>query len=314
MRLRRDEGCAAESPPCRPQPDRGRRGVRGGGLGHRRASGRRSRGWGWLRSPSSWAWRRRGPRRRGDDRPPARARGVPAARRPPGRIDRDRHARADVALASADVGALHPSLWPGIDPESSERQPRPGRTPVARWVDRLATAIGGRRGDVGGLEAAVAAAAMAVAPVALATRPVSAQEVLNRTCVDCPPGSRCCGGYTAFCCTLPGGDNFGCPDGMYVGGWWQCNYGGTGLCGSTNFATTWTATRCRAQLSRRLPLRERRVRQLQDVLHPLPIRPVQHEDHERRHDHVPPGHVRHPVPDRLPRLQLLGGRRPIHVH
>ncbi len=49
------------------------------------------------------------------DLPPALA----AYRRPVGHpveTDRDRHARADVALASAGVGALHPSLWPGIDP------------------------------------------------------------------------------------------------------------------------------------------------------------------------------------------------------
>lgn len=50
------------------------------------------------------------------DLPPALA----AYRRPEGHpveADLDRHARADVALASAGVGALHPSLWPGIDPE-----------------------------------------------------------------------------------------------------------------------------------------------------------------------------------------------------
>jgi hypothetical protein len=107
--------------------------------------------------------------------------------------------------------------------------------PVARWIDRLATAVAGRGGDAGGFsKVAVAAAAMAVAPVTLATKPVSARELIHRTCADCPSGSRCCGGYTAFCCTLPGGDNFGCPEHMYVGGWWQCNYGGAGLCGTTN--------------------------------------------------------------------------------
>jgi hypothetical protein len=33
---------------------------------------------------------------------------------------------------------------------------------------------------------------------------------------------------------LPGGDNFGCPPNTFIGGWWQCNYGGTDLCGTTN--------------------------------------------------------------------------------
>ncbi len=50
------------------------------------------------------------------DLPPAFA----AYRRPSGHpveADGDRHARADSALATAGVGPLHPSLWPGIDPE-----------------------------------------------------------------------------------------------------------------------------------------------------------------------------------------------------
>jgi hypothetical protein len=50
------------------------------------------------------------------DLPPA----IAAYRSPAGHpveTDRDRHARADVALASAGVGSHHPSLWPGIDPD-----------------------------------------------------------------------------------------------------------------------------------------------------------------------------------------------------
>jgi hypothetical protein len=112
---------------------------------------------------------------------------------------------------------------------------------VTSLVDRLATAIDRRARGAGRVEApsrlaetAVKASAAVVAPVAFATRPVSARELLNRTCADCPSGSRCCGGFSAFCCTLPGGDNFGCPPGAYIGGWWQCNYGGNGLCGTTN--------------------------------------------------------------------------------
>lgn len=81
---------------------------------------------------------------------------------------------------------------------------------------------------------AAAAAALTVAPVRYATRPVTADEVVRRTCARCPPGSRCCGGFTAFCCTLPGETNFGCPSNTFVGGWWQCNYGAKGLCGTTN--------------------------------------------------------------------------------
>jgi hypothetical protein len=82
--------------------------------------------------------------------------------------------------------------------------------------------------------AAMAATALSVAPVVYATRPVDAEDVVRRTCSRCPPGSRCCAGYTALCCTLPGETNFGCPDNTFVGGWWQCNYGAHGLCGTTN--------------------------------------------------------------------------------
>jgi hypothetical protein len=79
------------------------------------------------------------------------------------------------------------------------------------------------------------AAAASVAPLRYATRPGTAGSVVRRvSCGSCPPGSKCCAGYTALCCTLPGGDNFGCPPNTFIGGWWQCNYGAAGLCGTTN--------------------------------------------------------------------------------
>jgi hypothetical protein len=59
------------------------------------------------------------------DLPPAFA----AYRRPEGHpveADGDRHARADAALASVGVGALHPSLWPGIDPDELRAAAAPG--------------------------------------------------------------------------------------------------------------------------------------------------------------------------------------------
>jgi hypothetical protein len=101
-------------------------------------------------------------------------------------------------------------------------------------IDRLAIKVAGDGGSSRLAKTAVLASAAAVAPVALLTQPVSAEQLLHRTCGDCAPGAKCCGGYTAFCCTLPGGDNFGCPDKMYLAGWWQCNYGGAGLCGTAN--------------------------------------------------------------------------------
>lgn len=80
--------------------------------------------------------------------------------------------------------------------------------------------------------AAVVASAATIAPIRYLTRPVSAEILIG--CASCPSGSLCCSGYTAFCCQLQGGDNFGCPSYAFVGGWWQCNYGGGGLCGTTN--------------------------------------------------------------------------------
>jgi hypothetical protein len=81
---------------------------------------------------------------------------------------------------------------------------------------------------------AEAASAWSVAPLAYTTRPVTARSVLRRSCSSCPTGSRCCSGYTALCCTLPGGSNAGCPPNTFVGGWWQCNYGSGNLCSTTN--------------------------------------------------------------------------------
>src|SRR5207237_5852760 len=116
------------------------------------------------------------------------------------------------------------------------RERRPRRTPVSSWVERLAGLLSapGSSSPSRLSPTASVAAALTVAPVLYATRPVQAEELLRRTCADCAPGSRCCGGYTAFCCTLPNGNNYGCPNGTFVGGWWQCNYGGGDLCGTTN--------------------------------------------------------------------------------
>jgi hypothetical protein len=101
---------------------------------------------------------------------------------------------------------------------SSEASPEPARARRSSRAER----------------AAVGASALSAAPIRYTTRPVTAEALLRTTCASCPPGSRCCAGYTALCCTLPGGSNFGCPDHTFVGGWWQCSYGGTGLCGTTN--------------------------------------------------------------------------------
>ena len=153
------------------------------------------------------------------------------------------------------------------------------------------------------------ASAMVAAPIRYAVRPVTATDVVRRTCGSCPGGSRCCGSYTALCCTLPGGDNFGCPPNTFIGGWWQCNYGGTDLCGTTNMRYYLD---CSIDPGHSCPggchCGRQQLLELQDLLCRVPLRELQH-GHRRDHaDPMPARHVRDPVPDRLPRLQLLGAR------
>ena len=83
-----------------------------------------------------------------------------------------------------------------------------------------------RRGALS--KAAVAGAAFAVAPVRYLVRPGTAWAVLEP--LDCPHGSKCRDGYTAFCCEIEGGNNV-CPTNSYIAGWWKCSsYPGNGLC------------------------------------------------------------------------------------
>jgi hypothetical protein len=74
---------------------------------------------------------------------------------------------------------------------------------------------------------AIAGSAMAVAPLRYLVEPVDAMSFVN--CPNCRRGSRCCDGYTTFCCTLTGVNV--CPANTYVGGWWKCtSYTGDGIC------------------------------------------------------------------------------------
>jgi hypothetical protein len=74
---------------------------------------------------------------------------------------------------------------------------------------------------------AVAGSALSVAPLRYLLRPGSALSVIN--CRDCRPGSKCCDGYTVFCCTLTGFN--ACPANSFMGGWWKCtSYTGNGPC------------------------------------------------------------------------------------
>ncbi len=83
-----------------------------------------------------------------------------------------------------------------------------------------------RRGFLARL--AVGGSAIAVAPLRYGLRPGSAMGVI--TCLSCSSGSRCCDGWTAFCCTINQGKN-ACPPYSFIAGWWKCtNYNGSGAC------------------------------------------------------------------------------------
>ena len=100
---------------------------------------------------------------------------------------------------------------------------------VDRLVNASATALARRTSRRGLLaKAALVGSALAVAPLRYLLYPESAHAVV--TCRDCPPGSKCCDGWTEFCCTINGGIN-ACPPHSYIAGWWKCtSYKGSKIC------------------------------------------------------------------------------------
>ena len=88
-----------------------------------------------------------------------------------------------------------------------------------------------RRGFL--VRAATAGSALAVAPIRYLTRPVEASALIY--CPDCPPSSKCCDGYTIFCCTIDADHRNKCPPYTFIGGWWKCtNYTGPYKCSDVN--------------------------------------------------------------------------------
>ncbi len=78
---------------------------------------------------------------------------------------------------------------------------------------------------------ALVGSALAAAPSAYVLRPGTAYAaVCSCSGSSCTCGSRCCDGYTEFCCTLRGGANR-CPPGSIMAGWWKAD--GSGFCGPT---------------------------------------------------------------------------------
>jgi len=102
-----------------------------------------------------------------------------------------------------------------------------------RLVEAVSTALEKRTSRRGWLtRLAIAGSALTIAPLRYLLRPESALAVV--TCGRCGGGSRCCDGWTTFCCTINDGVN-ACPPYAFIGGWWKCtSYTGTNLCGDTN--------------------------------------------------------------------------------
>jgi hypothetical protein len=132
----------------------------------------------------------------------------------------------------------------------------------SRIADRVAALVDGHTGEGGALRrATTVAAALSVSPLRYITRPLSPEAVLvapgdcqtgssdccgpsgyscdtTSSCISCGckftyTGQACEDGWTTFCCSLSGEDNYGCPSYAWVGGWWKCTcYAGSSLCGS----------------------------------------------------------------------------------
>ena len=96
-------------------------------------------------------------------------------------------------------------------------------------VETLANGLERRTGRRGFLRRLTLwSTAMATATTTFTMRPTSAYAAIcgcsNQNC-DC--SSKCCGGYTEFCCTIYGEN--ACPPGGVLGGWWKVD--GSEFCG-----------------------------------------------------------------------------------
>jgi hypothetical protein len=100
---------------------------------------------------------------------------------------------------------------------------------VERLVELTAGALERKTSRHGFLaRAALAGSALVVAPVRFLVKPESAYGVV--TCAKCFGRSKCCDGWTEFCCTINDGVN-ACPPYSYIAGWWKCtSYKGSKLC------------------------------------------------------------------------------------
>jgi len=103
-------------------------------------------------------------------------------------------------------------------------------TSMVRRASRSLERRASRRGFL--VKSAVAGSALATKPARFLLEPVSAyQSICSCSGQSCACGSRCCDGYTEFCCTITGQNR--CPPGTVLGGWWKAD--GSGYCGGPRY-------------------------------------------------------------------------------
>ncbi|MFM7069399.1 MAG: hypothetical protein ACKOYM_08075 [Actinomycetes bacterium] len=100
---------------------------------------------------------------------------------------------------------------------------------VSRVLERTVGVLANRLDRRGFMtKAAVVGSAVVAAPLEFGLRPTSAYAaVCNCNGSACACGSRCCEGWTEFCCTTSGVN--ACPPGTLTAGWWKVD--GSQFCG-----------------------------------------------------------------------------------
>ncbi len=144
-------------------------------------------------------------------------------------------AAAGAGGGAEDLTALGIHRDPAVDASPSRS------TFAQRAVDWAARALAGKRTSRRSFltKTAVVGSALAVGPVDFLLKPGTAYGYVCGTCTD---------GWTAFCCTINGGNNT-CPPGSFIAGWWKADRAAY-CCGSARYiidcnATCPTQCRCR---------------------------------------------------------------------
>ena len=145
--------------------------------------------------------------------------------------------------------------------------------------------------------AAMVGTALVAAPTAFLLRPGSAYAAVVPS--QCGSGARCNDGWTDFCCNITGVNT--CPPGNVVAGWWRAE-GNTFCDGNSRYYMDCNEASCSCCVWRlrhlcphlrrlRLPLQPRQLQRTQDLLHPIPLRPVQQPETVHRAHHLSGRHL-----------------------